>query len=433
MIGLPVGEPPPRELPAAETPERNLPAGGVPAGTPGEPEQESEEARIVDFIASLGRESGMHFNINIGVFVPKPHTPFERAPQIGMDEARRKLDYIRSRLKPLGHRVSVQDTLSPVIEGILSRGDERAGEMIKTAFDRGCRLDAWLEYCRKEIWTEILKTHKALEEEFRGEKHREKPLPWNCIDNGLSKFSLPGENDRAQNREFTSPCIKYCTHPCGICGQDHRIVENSIQYDNLLYAEESPKPPEGAEVRRDPSLRRIIFSFTKEGRAVFLSHLGMVEVFSMALLRSGVPVLYSQGFNPLPRLEICAPLTTGIWAQGEIAAIDLEGDPGLDSFVRGMNKNLPQGIRIREAEAYLIPGGEKKHSLSSRLWGFAYSGTGNAVDFVKAGDEKTYRASRSGGGSVFGLRRLSVLARDPENPDGGLSFFKAFRLLYPSS
>jgi radical SAM superfamily enzyme YgiQ (UPF0313 family) len=407
---------------------------GLPVGEqPGEPEQKSEEARIVDFIASLGRESGMHFNINLGVFVPKPHTPFERVPQIGMAEARRKLDYIRSRLKPLGHRVGVQDTLSPVIEGILSRGDERAGALVKNAFDRGCRLDAWLEYCRKDIWTEILETHKSLEEEFRGEKHREKPLPWNCIDPGLSESFLEGENNRAQNRDFTSWCIKNCTHPCGICRPDQKIVENSIQYDNLHYTREWTGPlPAQTQTRpqSDPSLRRIIFSFTKEGRAVFLSHLGVVEVFSMALLRSGIPVLYTQGFNPLPRLEICAPLTTGIGAAGEIAAIDLENDPGPDLFVREMNKNLPPGIRIREAEAYRIPGGEKKHSLASRLWGFAYSGTGETIDFVKAGDEKAYRASRSGG--IFGLRRLSVLARDPENPDKGLSFFRAFRLLYPS-
>jgi radical SAM superfamily enzyme YgiQ (UPF0313 family) len=421
MIGLPLGELPADEIPGEE----------VPAGKPGEPGRNSEEARIVDFIASLGRESGMHFNITLGVFVPKPHTPFERAPQIKADEARQKLEYIRSRLKPLGHRVSVQDTLGPVLEGLLSRGDERAGALIKTAFDRGCRLDAWAEYCRKDLWAEVLEPHKALVEEILGGKPEGDPLPWRFIDPGFSESCLKAENTQSQNREFTSPCIDNCTHPCGICHSNRKIVKNSIQYDNLHYENKPEKDLEQPR-SRDPSLRRVIFSFSKEGRAVFLSHLGVVEVFSMALLRAGIPVLYSGGFNPLPRLEICAPLSTGIQAQGEIAAIDTEDLPEAALFIRRMNESLPEGFRIREADTYLIPGGEKKHSLSSWLWGFTYSGPGGATDIVKAGDEKTYRASRQENGSIFGLRRLSVLARNPENTDQGQPFFASFRSLYPA-
>ena len=414
-----------------------LPVEALPAEPPEEaeePEKQPEEARIVDFIAGLGREAGMHFNINLGIFVPKPHTPFERAAQIGMAEARQKLEYIRSRLKPLGHRVSVQDPLSSAIEGLLSRGDERAGLLVKKAFDRGCRLDAWTEYCRKDLWAELLEGEKSLEEEIRGGKNGEKPLPWNCIHSGVSESYVRGEYDAARNKDFTSPCMEKCTHPCEICQGDQKIVQNSRQHDNLHYAQKIVSPPAQDLPRRDPSLRRMVFSFVKEGRAVFLSHLGMVEVFSMALLRSGIPVLYSGGFNPLPRLEICAPLSIGINAGGEIAAIDTEDRVEGRSFIRRMNKNLPQGIRIREADTYSIPGGEKKYSLSSRLWGFAYSGAGEAIDYVKAADEKKYRASRiEGGGSVFGLRRLSVLAADPENPEQGQSFFQAYRFLYPSA
>jgi hypothetical protein len=185
--------------------------------------------------------------------------------------------------------------------------------------------------------------------------------------------------------------------------------------------------------RRDPSLWRVIFSFTKEDRAVFLSHHGVAEVFSKALIRSGIPVLYSGGFNPLPRLEICAPLSMGIYSDGEIAAVDTPDYVAGELFIRALETKLPQGIRILEAETYYIPGGEKKYSLSSRLWGFSYAGPRGTVDQVRARDEKAYRASRiePEGGSVFGLRRLSVLALDPENPGLGQSYFKAFRLLYP--
>ncbi|MDR1099780.1 MAG: DUF2344 domain-containing protein, partial [Treponema sp.] len=306
-----------------------LPLGDLPAA---DGDGQSEETRIVDFIAGLGRSAGMFFNINVGIFVPKPHTPFERAPQISMTEARGKLEYIRSRLKPLGHKVSVPDPLLSAIEGILSRGDERTGDLIKAAFDRGCRLDAWTEYCRKDLWEELLVSYKDLTEEILGEKPTEKPLPWNYIKSGVSNSYL--ENDLSHSRagEITSSCINKCTHPCGICKKDINIVHNTIHHDTLLCEnpqsnpgispDETEKPPVPAKTDRDFSLWRIIFSFSKEGRAVFLSHLSMMEVFSMTLLRAGIRVLFTRGFNPLPKLEICAPLSLGISSAAEIAAVD---------------------------------------------------------------------------------------------------------------
>ncbi|MDR1279054.1 MAG: TIGR03936 family radical SAM-associated protein [Treponema sp.] len=419
-----------------------LPLGDLPAA---DGDGQSEETRIVDFIAGLGRSAGMFFNINVGIFVPKPHTPFERAAQITMTEARGKLEYIRSRLKPLGHKVSIPDPLLSAIEGILSRGDERTGELIKTAFDRGCRLDAWTEYCRKDLWEELLVSYKDLTEEILGEKSTEKPLPWNYIKSGVSNSYLENDFSRSISKEITSTCINKCTHPCGICKKDINIVHNTIHHDNLLYEnplpnpEKSPdelaEPPAQAKADRDFSLWRIIFSFSKEGRAVFLSHLSMVEVFSMALLRAGVRVLFTRGFNPLPKLEICAPLSLGISSAGEIAAVDTRDYYAAEDFAAAMNGKLPEGIRIQGADNFFIPGGEKKYSLASRLWGFSYAGDRDTVDMVKAGDEKKYRALRTepDNGSVFGLKRLSVLAKDPENPDQGRSFFTAFRVLYPIS
>jgi radical SAM superfamily enzyme YgiQ (UPF0313 family) len=433
-----------------------LPVEGADPGEgrgQGPADETGEEHRIAEFVAGLGREAGMNFHINVGIFVPKPHTPFEQVPQIRAEEARRKLNYIRSRLKPLGHKVSVPDPLISTIEGILSRGDERAGPLIQAAFQRGCRLDAWAEFCRKDLWEAELAARKDLVEEIQGGKN---PLPpWRFIDPGMRPSYLAAELTRSKNEEITSPCINKCTYPCGICQNGRAVVKNNIQSGNLLRVNlpvEDPSIPESGEPEkppprdtapalrffpagadRDPAVWRLIFSFAKEGRAVFLSHLSVMEVFSMALIRADIPVLFSGGFNPLPKLEICAPLSIGISAAGEIAAIDTQNPLAGALFVRLMNENLPAGIRVREAAVYEIPGGAKKHSLASRLWGFAYAGSGGGLDYVPAGDEKKYRARRAEapGGSVFGLRRLSVLARTAGTPDPGQSFFSAYRDLYP--
>jgi radical SAM-linked protein len=189
--------------------------------------------------------------------------------------------------------------------------------------------------------------------------------------------------------------------------------------------------------------RRIVFSFAKHGGAIFHSHLALIEIFSMAFMRSGNPVRYTQGFNPLPALEIVAPLSIGIAAEGEMAAVETTEAVDLSLFLESMNANLPEGIRLNRAENYLIKRGEKKHSLSSLLWGFSYAvpslgvSEPETVKLVQLADEKEFRKSLPAGrGSIFGLRRLAVLAVSPVSPgpageSHGESYFDVYRALYP--
>jgi hypothetical protein len=228
-------------------------------------------------------------------------------------------------------------------------------------------------------------------------------------------------------REKTSSCMQNCTHHCGICDENQEIVENII-YDNP-FSSRSILAEEKKE-KRNPTWR-MLFSFTKKGAAMFLPHLALIEVFSMAFLRSGIPILYSQGFNPGPRLEIASPLSIGIEADTEIAAIDIDTGVSCDaaSFQEALNQKLPQGIRVTGALGVCIPFGEKKHSLASRLWGYAYASPSDAVDLVPFSEEKGYRLSRAQG-SVYGLRRLEVLGRGLSGQ--AESYFTVYRELYPT-
>jgi hypothetical protein len=234
--------------------------------------------------------------------------------------------------------------------------------------------------------------------------------------------------------------MEICTHKCGTCGSEKKIVQNIIQPNNLLkpipagpYPVE-PKPEEEISPR-DPGIFRILFSFSKQGSAVFNSHLGLLEIFSMAFVRSGLPVLFSRGFNPLPRLDIAAPLSLGIRGTGEIASLDMDGYVDPSAFRERLNPSLPGGISVTDAAGVFIPSGAKKHSVSALLWGFRYRNeqSSEGFDTVKAKDEKSYRASRlADGGTVYRLERLSVLACRPGAPDeDGTSYFDIYRSLYP--
>jgi len=393
----------------------------------------SEEEEIVSFIESIAAQTGMHFNINVGNFVPKPHTPFQRVHQLDREEAEKKLKTIRERLKPKGHKIGIQDPLVSLIEGIASRGGESAGELFEQAYLRGCRLDAWSEYFKKEIWEEILLKHDELVNRILHGKEYSEELPWACIDSGVSESYFKEEMNKSVLSEITSMCINNCKNPCGVCGKSeivHNIIHNKANSPNLITKKSLPILDFN---KRDPATYRIIFSFSKSGSAIFHPHLGILEIFFMSFIRADIPVSYTQGFNPLPRMEIPSPLTLGIKAGAEIASIETEVYFDAKLFKKNLNTFLPEGFEIQEAMNVYIPSGAKKHSLSSFLWGYAYAGLDGKPELVKAKDEKLYRESRIGpGGNVYGLERLAVLAGAP-NDSSGVSFFEKFRSLYPEN
>ena len=413
MIGLPI----PTDTQGGE-------GGGMPSNG-----ALSEEEEIVNFIDTISRRTSMHFNVNVGIFVPKPHTPYQWARQIDSQIAAVKLDFIRSRLKSRGHKVSVSDTLVSMLEGILSRGDERAGALFEQAFHAGSRLDPWKEFIARDVWQDIIAHNAELADEFLAAADPNAPLPWQDVVSGIAPAHLRAEFAKSARGELTPPCAPNCPAKCGVCGDTLNVTHNetSTRIDN-----EQPPPTAHCSLP-DPTVWRLLFSFTKEGSAVFHGHLSLIEIFSMAMGRAGLDVLYTQGFNPLAKLEIVSPLSIGISAGAEIAAADFSHEASPADFTAKMNAALPEGVRVTRAEIFRIPAGSKKHSLSSLLWGFGYAQEGGETVYIPAAGEKTYRTERfSAGSSAFSLRRACVLAKNA--PDGGgqpwTSYFNAYALLY---
>ncbi|MCL2191914.1 MAG: TIGR03936 family radical SAM-associated protein [Treponema sp.] len=401
-----------------------------------------EEIEIVNFVFNVAKRTAMHFNVNVGIFVPKPHTPYQWARQLDSRTAFTKLDFIRSKLKPKGHKVSISDSLVSMIEGVFSRGDERVGDMAEEAFRMGSRLDAWQEYIAKDAWRELLDRDPGIAQEFLSEKSTDAPLSWKPVSSGVSMAYLHREFDKSGKGELTAPCEEGCgaSGNCGVCGKDLCIVRN--RDSEQCPGETLPKPekPTGGEIAaavsvQDPNVWRLLFSFTKEGSAVFHGHLSLIEIFSMAMTRANLDVLYTQGFNPLVKLEIVSPLSIGISAGAEMAAADFPHKTSPGEFITKMNATLPDGIRINQAESYHILHGSKKRSLSSLLWGFAYDSGNDETAYVPVAEEKAFREKFRD--TIFSLRRASVLAKNIAADKGSnpldnpwASYFDVYRCFY---
>ncbi|GHT64187.1 B12-binding protein [Spirochaetia bacterium] len=395
-------------------------------------EELNEEEAIVDFILRAAKETNMNFNVNVGTFVPKPHTPYQRAGQLDEETAGKKLKFIREKLKSRGHKVGVQDPFVSVIEGLISRGDTRSGALIEEAWKKGCRLDAWTEFFKRDAWKEIFEIYGDYVSEIMGPKIQD--LPWDCIKPGTGSHYLENEAGKSKSAEFTLPCIEKCTHPCGICGGNNKIVHNIIHDDDLLYPISEKIQENPSSAAKNPSTYKIIFSFSKSGLGLFYSHLTLIEMLSMAMVRAEIPVSYTGGFNPLPHLEIASPLAMGIAADGEIAAIETQCFLNGEEFMARMNKVLPEGIIIHEAMNFLVPSGTKKYSLSALLWGGVYGPRADSAEAVSFEDEKKYRLDHiEKEGSLYGMKRLGVLAKNQDDPAKGVPYFEAFKKLYPET
>jgi radical SAM-linked protein len=415
---------------------------GLPPGTTKKDGQRTEEEEIVDFVLDVGQRTHTHFNINVGAFVPKPKTPYQWEGQIDEEAGQKKLDYIRFTLKQAGHKVNTASPFTALIEGVISRGDGRVGDIIEEAYRKGCRLDAWDEFFKKDVWRDVFAEHGKTVQEIVQGKNKGEALPWDCIDSGFQEAYLLGETENSRLAKATESCGAPCPHPCGICPGKSVLVENSNT--SVL---EQPLPSElqipKTERSQDAATNRIIFSFSKEGPGIWLSHLSVIEVFSMAAQRGNLPLIFTRGFNPLPKIDFASPISIGMSAEGEIASMDMERQVNEEEFIARLNPQLPEGFKVKEALSVIIPMGIKKQSAAALLWGFAYkrpaiddnpvTGDRDGLDYVPAKEEKEYRKRHlESGTGLYYLKRKTVLAKRPgngEEPEWG-SYFAVYRELY---
>lgn len=89
--------------------------------------------------------------------------------------------------------------------------------------------------------------------------------------------------------------------------------------------------------------------FTKTGRAVYLSHLDLMRTMQRAFLRAGIPIRYSEGFNPHAIISIALPLSVGSSSVCELMDFKLRSFMSLSEIPFRLNRALPEGIRVLEA------------------------------------------------------------------------------------
>ena len=354
-----------------------------------ETDELTEEKAIVDFLIDLQNKTRIQCNVNVGTFIPKPHTAYQWVRQISPEESERKLRYIRENLPRGKFHVSTHEINTSYLEGLISRGDKRAGKVILSAFKKGARLDAWENHLRDNLkfWEEAFsEADYDVKNEILRERSKDEALPWDSVSLGVAKNFYKKEWEKHEKEILTPKCAPDCNHRCGVCNKLTKVnidIKNNSQdvYKNIQLGDNNSQgvykseQKEGDSVYPEWNIRimyRVIFEFTKNNGGEYISHLSQVEFFNRAFLKCNLPVIYTTGFNPLPRLEFASTLSLGISSDAEIASTVLYEDVSEEAFMAALNPHLPDSIQIKKAFIFPVTNQRRRESLSTGLWGNVY-------------------------------------------------------------
>jgi len=289
-------------------------------------------------------------NISLSPFVPKPHTPFESVPFPEIEALREKINRVRKIRKP---RVELkyQDPEVSFIEAFLSRGDERIFPVIEEVYRQGGYFEEWREGFNFARWQAAFdRTGIDPRAYLRPQEH----YPWDFVDIGVKKEFLKAEFERARNAEVTPNCYYDQCPECGIC--DEPMVKHSAADEKYVGYGRFPKR------QTPPSLYRVKYSVGEPFR--YASHLDVTRTIYRALRRSDLPIQFTQGFSPIPKVSFCPPKSVGQIAKGDFFDLYMEGDY-FGNISRELNTRFPSGIRILEVRA--LPGNTPSLSTSINL------------------------------------------------------------------
>jgi radical SAM family uncharacterized protein/radical SAM-linked protein len=337
---------------------------GLPTETPADREAIGHLAQEILNSGDKGRRPRL--NVSLSTFIPKPHTPFQWEAQAGLEESRARLHDVKDRLSRPGVQVKWNAVAQSWLEGIFSRGDRRLAPVLMAAYRRGCRLDAWSEHLRLEPWIQAFQDAGVDPAFYLRPREMDEVLPWAHLEAGVSLEFLLSERNRAYEGIQTPDCRTAGCQDCGVC--DHREVAlrlADIPQDaggEALPQELEDSPPKSRDL--PPVWYRLTFAKVDEAR--WLSHLEMVAAFYRSLRRSGLPLAFSAGFHPLPRVAFHGALPVGVASLTETLDLALTANLDQGELLAQLNQVLPPGLNILAVQH--LQGKQKPPQVEAALY-----------------------------------------------------------------
>lgn len=318
----------------------------------GLPTETAEDlAALVDLAARVkatgrGTQGGADVNVSVSNFVPKAHTPFQWEAQLDRVEIRARQDYLRDALKKRRLRLKWHEAELSVLEGVFARGDRRLGPLLERAVDLGCRFDGWRDHFRWDLWQQALSDTGIDPAFYLRARQSGETLPWDHLDAGVSKAFLLRERQHALLGRATADCRFGQCSACGVC--DFEKIRPRLADRNRLST--VVEPPQTTADEPPADLPKLRLTVHKGERAAALSHLEFMTAIQRAVKRAGIPVRWSGGFHPAPRIGFGDALPLGVSSEAELIDLDLAAPCAADAAMATLNHELPAGIAVLAAQ-----------------------------------------------------------------------------------
>ena len=309
----------------------------------------------------------LKFNLTISNLTPKPHTPFQWH-SVSTEEFKRKQALLGAELRSMrGVKVNFTDVRISAMEDFVGRGDRRLSAVVRRAWELGAGMDAWWESLEKAFgaWTQAI-SDAGLDWKYRQVESGEwsldeniatneragqgvdadmeavlaRRLPWDHVDTGIEKSWLQEDLKRALEAIAVPDCsFDGCSH-CGICGPDfgHNVVVPPLEIPEFV----------GHFQPNQNRAQRLRIRVGKLGDMALIGHLDFARLIDRAVRRAALPIAFTGGFHPGPRISPANALPLGLTSTGEIVDFELTEKLDKDEFTARLQAQLPDTVPIYE-------------------------------------------------------------------------------------
>lgn len=317
----------------------------------GLPSETDEDLAAIPLLAKralqTAEQGGRRINISVATFVPKPHTPFQRVRQLNIDEGFARIDYLKKAVRGKSFQLKWHDPRQSFLEGVMARGDRRLSRLIEEAWRRGARLDAWTEHYRLETWQAAAESLGLDLDSYLRRRDDAEPLPWDHLDSGVDPEFIEAECRKAMAGVYTPDCRVHGCQQCGLC--DFKtikpVVVKECDFGPAARSGTAVPGADSANAAGPHFVYRLVYS--RLGLARFLGHLEVIQIFDRVLRRLALPLNFSQGYSPAPRVSFSPALPLGTESLAEYLLVDLRR-PAADfaEMMAAFNRELPEGFKV---------------------------------------------------------------------------------------